>query len=85
MSTTNTSNTEGGTVLLRLGEVERRVGLKKSAIYRRIAAGTFPAPKISRPNYSRWIEADIEGWIADEVAQHEQEQSNVGRNMGQAA
>ncbi len=82
MSTTNTTS---GTVLLRLSEVEKRVGLKKSAIYRRIAAGTFPAPKVNRPSYSRWIEADIESWIADEVAHGERQQSDVGRNMGHAA
>lgn len=69
MSTT--SSTTGCTVLLRLSEVEKRVGLKKSAIYRRIAAGAFPGPKISRPNYSRWIEADIERWIANEVTAHQ--------------
>ncbi len=50
-------------VLLRLAEVERRVCLKKTAIYRRIAEGTFPEPRKDGRRVT-WYEADIEAYVA---------------------
>lgn len=51
--------------LLKLAEVEARVGLKKSAIYQRVAAGTFPAPVSIAAKASRWRESDVEKWLQD--------------------
>lgn len=50
--------------LLRRQEVESRVRLGTSTIYRRMAAGTFPKPKDLGGGVVRWVEADIEAWIA---------------------
>jgi len=57
-------------VLLRLGEVERRVSLRKTAIYAAIAAGTFPAPT-KFGTASRWVEAEIQQWIDDLKAERD--------------
>lgn len=46
-------------------EVERRTGFKRSALYERIANGTFPAP-LRDPDTGtvRWLESDVETWKA---------------------
>lgn len=48
--------------LLTLAGVMRMVGMKKTATYARIAAGTFPAP-IKDGGASRWVEAEVQAWI----------------------
>lgn len=54
--------------LLRLPEVKARTGLSGSETYRRIAAGTFPAPVKLGERASAWVSADIDRWIADRIA-----------------
>ena len=54
--------------LLRIPEVSARVGLKKTVIYERIKAGTFPKP-IKLGSASAWPEHEVENWIADQVEQ----------------
>lgn len=52
--------------LLTRAEVERRTGFKKSALYERIAAGTFPAAK-DDPDGGRsvrWLASEVDAWIA---------------------
>ena len=54
--------------LLPRSEVERRVGLKRSAIYDRIGKGTFPKPVHFIGNRTvRWREADVEKWKEDQL------------------
>ena len=51
--------------LLRRREVESRVGLKKSAIYQRIAKGVFPVPVPDEDGANvRWLESEIRAYIA---------------------
>ena len=50
--------------LLRLSEVEARIGLKKSAIYAGMAAKSFPAPVRLGNRCVAWHEAEIDAWIA---------------------
>ena len=45
-------------------EVEQRVRLKRSAIYAAIARGEFPAPFRSGAKSVRWLEREIEEWLA---------------------
>lgn len=53
--------------LLRLPEVEARVGLRKSSIYDGVKNGTFPTPvKLSRRAVC-WPEASIEAWITERI------------------
>lgn len=55
--------------LLSRSQVEARTGFKRSAIYARIAAGTFPAP-IREPDTGtvRWLESDVDQWVANFIA-----------------
>ena len=51
--------------LLRREEVEARVGLKRSSIYREMRAGRFPLPIKVGPRAVRWPERELEDWLAD--------------------
>lgn len=51
--------------LLRLPEVERMVGMKRSTIYDRIKANRFPAPVKSGSRISVWREDEVRTWLAD--------------------
>ena len=54
--------------LLRLSEVQHRVGLGRSTIYRWMEDGKFPKPH-SIGGYSvRWLESDINGWITSKTS-----------------
>lgn len=55
------------TRLIRLPEVQHRVGLGRSTIYRWMAEGKFPKP-VQLGGYAvAWAESDIEAWIADRL------------------
>jgi prophage regulatory protein len=60
-----------GDSILRLPEVEKRTGLRRASIYRRAAAGTFPKPIRMGPNSTGWLESEIDGFIAEAVAQRD--------------
>jgi prophage regulatory protein len=62
------SGTQGtGEHLLRLPAVEARTGLRKSAIYAGMKAGTFPACIKLGPRAAAWPLSHIEAWIAERV------------------
>lgn len=49
--------------LLRRPAVEAMVGLRRSAIYERVAEGSFPAPlKIGRRAVA-WRRSEVEAWL----------------------
>jgi prophage regulatory protein len=48
-------------------EVEARTGLKKSEVYRRSAAGTFPRPLKLGRRYTAWVADEVDNWIAAEI------------------
>ena len=53
----------GVTRLIRLREVQHRVGLGRSTIYRWMAEGKFPKP-VQLGGYSvAWAEDEIDAWI----------------------
>jgi prophage regulatory protein len=52
------------TGFLRLPAVEARTGLKRSTLYARAAAGSFPKPYKLGPRASGWAEDEVEQWIA---------------------
>jgi prophage regulatory protein len=61
------SDTRRVTRLIRLPEVQHRVGLGRSTIYRWMAEGKFPKP-IQLGGYSvAWAENDIDEWIASVI------------------
>ena len=53
---------------LRLPEVVARVGLKRSAIYKRMSEGRFPKSRSLGSRCAVWLEAEIENWINDAAA-----------------
>lgn len=57
--------------LLRRREVERRVGRSRSSIYALIADGRFPRPVRVGARAVRWVEAEVDSWIAARIAERE--------------
>lgn len=51
--------------LLRLADVRARTCMSRATIYRKIAAGTFPASHQISAGLVAWYEADINAWVAD--------------------
>lgn len=49
--------------------VEEITGLSCSEIYRRIAAGTFPAQVTLGPKSVVWIEAEVSAWCDARIAE----------------
>ena len=49
--------------LLKLTQVEQRVGLKHSAIYRLMRAGRFPEPLKISSRCVRWRSDEIDAWV----------------------
>lgn len=62
---TSTSST---LALLRLSEVIARTGIRRSALYRMVQAGTFPAPVKLGDRVSAWPEHEVCEWIAARIA-----------------
>ncbi len=62
------ANPTPGEVLLRLPAVEARTGLRKSAIYAGIKAGTFCPPVKLGPRVVAWPQSEIDSWIAQKIA-----------------
>lgn len=55
------------TVMLRLPEVCRRVGLSRTSIYRLLEAKEFPAP-VKLGCALTFVEAEVEGFLAERIA-----------------
>ena len=55
------------TRLLRLPEVSRIVGLKRSPIYERIARGEFPKPVKLGPRCVAWPSTVIAAWVQSKI------------------
>ena len=53
--------------ILRCKQVEKRVGLSRSTIYAKIAAGEFPAPIALSARAVGWLESDIIAWIESRI------------------
>jgi len=58
-----------GNRLLRRREVELKTGKSRAAIYADIRAGTFPEPVPIGRSSVAWLEAEIDQWIADRLAE----------------
>ncbi len=53
-----------GNQMLRAPEVMARTGLSRVTIWRRVRAGTFPAPTELGQNSIGWPVSDITAWLA---------------------
>ena len=59
--------------IIRRREVERCIGISKSALYRRIAEGTFPKPvTLSGGRAVGWIEREVAEFLARCISQRDQ-------------
>lgn len=54
--------------LLTRADVEKRVGLRKSTLYARIADGSFPKPIRIGTKAVRWPSNEIDAWIDAQIA-----------------
>lgn len=70
-STTN--NPQNPHRFIKRQAVEEITGLSCTEIYRRIAAGTFPAQVHLGPKSVVWIEAEVNAWCAARIAASRQE------------
>ena len=56
--------------LLARAEVERRVGMGRSALYRAMREKRFPEPLKIGPSSFRWSSREIETWVASLERSH---------------
>ena len=56
-----------GDRLLRLPEVQRLTGLRRSAIYEQMRRGVFPRSVKAGPRAATWSEAAVQTWISDRL------------------
>lgn len=59
----------GSLRFLRLPEVMSRTALSRTGIYRRMAAGTFPRQVMLGEKSVAWIEAEVDAWMLQRVAE----------------
>ena len=56
---------------IRLPTVIERTGYRRTAIYEKIAAGTFPAPVKLGPRAIAWIEEEIKEWMDERITERD--------------
>lgn len=57
--------------LMRLPEVTAKTGLGRSAIYERIAEGTFPKPVSLGGRAVAWVSDEVEAWIMARIEERD--------------
>ena len=57
------------TRFLRISEVQARTSLGRSTIYRWSAEGRFPRPVWLSGRVVRWVEAEVEEWLRERIAE----------------
>jgi prophage regulatory protein len=66
--------------ILRLPQVQERVGLKRSTIYNRISEGSFPKQVSLGGRAVGWSSDAIDSWIADRINDTRSESTEYGMN-----
>lgn len=66
-----TENTTPPPRLLRLKEVQDRVGMSKTTIYDRVKTKSFPAP-VHLGTLAAWVESEVDAWILDRIKDRDQ-------------
>jgi len=56
-----------GLQILKVGEVERKVKLDRTSIYRMVKRGDFPLMIKLGERSSGWIESEVEQWLEDRI------------------
>lgn len=52
-------------VMLRFSDVIERTGLSRTTIWRKVRAGTFPAPVQLGLNSVGWPESEVDTWVSE--------------------
>lgn len=70
--------------LIRLQEVRRRTGLSRSSVYHQMALGTFPqrvrlGPEGMPYRAVAWVEAEVDTWVAGQIARRDSCSQSGGR------
>ena len=58
--------------LIDLREVTQKTGLRRTAIYERIARGDFPVA-VKLGTSSRWVLSEVDAWIDAQIALRDQQ------------
>jgi len=69
MTTAIEQKKQGQARFLRLPEVLARTGLSRSTIYVRLEQGRFPRPVSLGGRAVGWIEAEVDEWIRERIAE----------------
>ncbi|WP_092003571.1 helix-turn-helix transcriptional regulator [Paraburkholderia lycopersici] len=64
MAANSIASAQSGQRIVRIRPVLERIGISKSELYRRIAAGTFPKQVALGPRAVGFLESDIDAYIA---------------------
>ena len=62
--------------ILRRPAVQDRTGLKRSALYDHMAAGTFPRPVSLGPQAVGWPEHEVDAWIRGRIAKRDNSETS---------
>ena len=65
--------------ILRLPDVMKNTGLKRSTIYKLMAAKGFPIQISLGAKAVGWLESDIENWIQDRISQSQTALKAIGQ------
>ena len=69
------------TRFLRLPEVLERTGLSRSTIYVRLAEGSFPRPVPLGARAVGWIEAELDEWVRERIAESRFDAGRTGERV----
>ena len=56
---------------IRLPVVIQLTGYRRSAIYEKMAAGTFPQPVKLAPRAIVWLSSEVESWMKERIAERD--------------
>ena len=60
-----------GIKILKLKEVEHKIGLKKTSIYHMVDQKTFPAPIKLGPRSTGWVESELDDWVNEKIKERD--------------
>lgn len=63
--------------VLRLADVIRATGLRRSSIYERVSAGTFPRPIRLSERSVGWLAHEVLAWVHQRIAERDAKHSTA--------
>lgn len=60
--------------LIRLTQVMECTGLARSTVYKFMAEGDFPKPVKLGVRVAAWVEAEVQSWLSNKIAQRDTKQ-----------